>query len=100
MWCRSQVLLCYKLRRPLQQAALWLAAAEASEEAAGWRAGCGLTDADADVLTRVRKLLRELDVGDDASEAVGMQTHSKFRRCYGALLNKERRGLVSSYWMG
>lgn len=71
-------------------------AATASVDGAGWRAGWGLSDGDLELLTRVRKLLRELDVGDDGSEPRCMHTHAKFRRCFGALLTKERRsrGLV------
>lgn len=94
MLFRSHVLLAYGLRRPLQQAALWMAAA-AAVDAAAWRAGGGLSEADLELLTRVRKMLRELDVGDDGSEPAVMHTHGKFRRCFGALLTRERlaRGL-------
>jgi hypothetical protein len=87
---RSHVLLAYGLRRPLQQAALWMGAT-ASVDAAAWRAGGGLSEGDLELLTRVRKLLRELDVGDDASELRLLHTHAKFRRCFGALLTRERR---------
>lgn len=70
-------------------------AAAAAVDAAAWRAGGGLSEADLELLTRVRKMLRELDVGDDGSEPAVMHTHGKFRRCFGALLTRERlaRGL-------
>uniref|UniRef100_A0A383VFI4 F-box domain-containing protein n=1 Tax=Tetradesmus obliquus TaxID=3088 RepID=A0A383VFI4_TETOB len=94
MLFRSHVLLACGLRRPLQQAALWMAAT-AAVDAAAWRAGGGLSEADLELLTQVRKMLRELDVGDDGSEPAVMHTHGKFRRCFGALLTRERlaRGL-------
>ncbi|KAF8063652.1 hypothetical protein HT031_003507 [Scenedesmus sp. PABB004] len=88
--CFRWVLLAHGLRRPLAQAGLWLAAGAAAEPAA-WRAGAGLSDADLELLTQLRKLLRELDVADDGSEPPARHTHAKFRRVWGALLTRERR---------
>lgn len=83
----------------LQEAALWLAAA-ASADPSSWRAGGGCSEADLELLLRVRKLLTELDVADGQDEDVEQHTHAKFRRCFGALLTKQRRNrcLPSSAW--
>jgi len=96
---RGHVLLAYGLRRPLQEAALWLAAV-AAVDAPAWRAGGGCSEADLELLLRVRKLLTELDVADGQDEEVVQHTHAKFRRCFGALLTKQRRSrcLPASAW--
>jgi hypothetical protein len=87
------VLLCHALRRPLQQAALWLAAAAAA-------GGASCSEADLELLVAVRKLLTELDVADGQDEPADQSTHAKFRRCFGALLTRERRNrcLPASAW--
>ncbi len=85
-----QVLLGYRLRRPLQAAALWLAARAAGDGEA-WRCGCGLSEAQLALLVRLRKLLTEVDVYDDAGAPVGQHTLGKFRQCYGSLLLRDVR---------
>jgi hypothetical protein len=48
----------------------------------------------------LRKLLTELDVADGQDEEELQHTHAKFRRCFGALLTKQRRSrcLPASAW--
>eukprot|EP00775_Hariotina_reticulata_P008564 gene8564-8746_t len=90
---RSQVLLSYQMRRPLQQAALWLCATEHAGPAHWGGDNDGLTEQQLELLTAARKLLRELDVTDDGSDASTAHTHAKLRRCFGRLLvRSERRG--------
>jgi len=78
---RSGVLLAFGIRRPLQAALAWLAA-HAKVDA--------LAPADAELLERVQKLLTELDVSDDVTQAAVYRTHEKFRAMFGALLLRDR----------
>jgi hypothetical protein len=54
-------------------------------------AGGGCSESDLELLLRVRKCLTELDVADGQDEEAGQHTHAKFRRCFGALLTRQRR---------
>jgi hypothetical protein len=89
----------YIFHQCVQEAALWLAAA-ASADPSSWRAGGGCSEADLELLISIRKLLTELDVADGQDEDSKQHTHAKFRRCFGALLTKQRRSrcLPASAW--
>lgn len=104
----KQVLLGPGLRRPLQGAALWLAARAAADTdgscwqgsatAAATAVSCSsagattrLCDEDLCTLVRVRKVLAELDVWDDATQPAQQHTLHKFRRCFGALVQRDGR---------
>ena len=85
-----QVLLAAGLRRPLQQGAIWLSAV-AGVDGEAWRSGLGLSEEDLGTLVAARKLVTELDVWDDASQPAIMQTHEKFRSCFGVLVMRDGR---------
>jgi hypothetical protein len=84
------VLLGSQLRRPLQAAALWLAA-RCGQDGEAWREGWGLGEQQLALLVRLRKLVTEVDVYDDASAPAAQHTLDKFRVCYGTLLLRDAR---------
>lgn len=86
---RSQVLLTYELREPLQTALEWLVAKLQISEECAWQPHAGsstLTDKESDLLERAQQLLQELDVADDAAQPGIQATQEKLHRCCGVAL--------------
>ncbi|KAK3272002.1 hypothetical protein CYMTET_19680 [Cymbomonas tetramitiformis] len=86
---RSQVLLTYELREPLQTALEWLVAKLQLSEECAWQpyaGGSTLSDKESDLLERAQQLLQELDVADDAAQPGIQATREKLHRCCGVAL--------------
>jgi hypothetical protein len=86
---RSQVLLAFGLRACLQHTADWLAASVAVADEVGWAAmgESTLSEGELSTFIRVKKLLQEADVSDDAAQPTWKKnTQAKMRSCYAAVM--------------